>query len=81
MYDVEHKELFAGIRSGNHDQQRRLHGTQHDDGHHGTNGVLHRRADRADKALNSTEDLTPACYELGDVPVPEVAMPGITKFV
>jgi hypothetical protein len=34
-----------------------------------------------DQCLNSTEDLTPKSYELGDVPVPPVAKPGLTKFV
>ncbi len=33
-----------------------------------------------DQCLNSTEDLTPARYEWGDVPVPQVAMPGLTQF-
>ena len=34
----------------------------------------------SDKALNSAEDLTPQRYEFGEVSVPEVAMPGRTKF-
>jgi hypothetical protein len=32
-------------------------------------------------ALNSKEDLTPAKYEFGPLPVAEVARPGITKFI
>jgi hypothetical protein len=32
-------------------------------------------------ALNSQEDLSPEKYEWGDVKIPEVAMPGVTKFV
>jgi hypothetical protein len=31
-------------------------------------------------AINSAEDLSPEQYAWGDVPVPQVAMPGITKF-
>src|SRR5205807_7559298 len=34
-----------------------------------------------DQALNSKEDLTPAKYEFGPLPVAEVAKPGVTKFV
>lgn len=34
-----------------------------------------------DMAWNSKEDLSPAKYELGMMPMPEVARPGITKFV
>jgi hypothetical protein len=30
--------------------------------------------------MKSQEDLTPARYEWGPVPFPEVAKPGITKF-
>jgi hypothetical protein len=34
-----------------------------------------------EQALNSREDLTPPGYEFGPLPVPPVAMPGITKFL
>ena len=34
-----------------------------------------------DQCLNSTEDLTPASYEWGDVPLAPVAKPGLTRFV
>jgi hypothetical protein len=33
-----------------------------------------------DECLNSTENLQPAKYEWGDMPVPPVAKPGITPF-
>jgi hypothetical protein len=33
-----------------------------------------------DQCLNSSEDLTPKRYEWGEVPVPTVAKPGLTKF-
>jgi predicted dehydrogenase len=81
MYEEEHKELIAGIRSG-----RPLN-----------NGLYMARSTMLaimgrmaaytgqtlswDQCLNSTEDLTPKSYELGDVPVPPVAKPGLTKFV
>jgi predicted dehydrogenase len=81
MYEVEHQELFAGIRSG-----RPLN-----------NGVYMARSTMLaimgrmaaysgqtltwDQCLNSTEDLTPAKYDFGAVPVAPVAKPGLTKFV
>jgi hypothetical protein len=34
-----------------------------------------------DMVLNSKEDLTPPKYEFGSLPMPPVAMPGVTKFV
>ena len=33
-----------------------------------------------DQAWNSQEDLTPPAYELGPLPVPPVAVPGVTEF-
>ncbi len=80
MYDVEHKEFFAGLRSGNHINNGvyMAHSTMM--------AIMGRMACytgdliEAEKAMNSTEDLSPASYEFGDVRIPEVAMPGITKF-
>jgi predicted dehydrogenase len=81
MYEVEHQELFAGIRSGNPLN----------------NGLYMARSTMLaimgrmvsysgqtltwDQCLNSKEDLTPAKYEWGAVPVPPVAKPGLTQFV
>ncbi len=31
--------------------------------------------------MQSTTDLSPKEYAWGDIPVPQVAMPGVTKFV
>jgi predicted dehydrogenase len=80
MYDVEHKELFAGIRSGNciNNGVYMAHST--------LMAIMGRMACytgeliEAEKAFNSTEDLTPERYEFGEVSVPQVAMPGRTKF-
>ena len=33
-----------------------------------------------EQALNSTEDLSPQGYAWADLPTPEIAVPGITKF-
>jgi hypothetical protein len=34
-----------------------------------------------EQALASKEDLSPARYEWGPLPVPKVAVPGVTRFV
>jgi hypothetical protein len=34
-----------------------------------------------DAAMNSQLDLSPAKYEWGDAPIPEIARPGITEFL
>jgi predicted dehydrogenase len=81
MYDEEHKALFAGIRSDNPIN----------------NGVYMARSTMMaimgrmvtysgqtltwDQCLHSSEDLTPARYEWGDVPLAPVAKPGLTSFV
>ncbi len=80
MYDVEHKELFAGIRSGdiiNNGNYMAMSTLMAIMGRMAcyTGEVIH-----GDKAMNSTEDLTPEKYEFGDVVVPEVAMPGVSRF-
>jgi hypothetical protein len=80
MYEEEHRALFAGIRSGSPQN----------------NGVYMARSTMLaimgrmasytgqtltwDQCLASTEDLTPAKYEWAAVPVPPVAMPGLTRF-
>ncbi len=81
MYEEEHKALFAAIRSSNPIN----------------NGLYMARSTMLaimgrmvsytgqtltwDQCLNSTEDLSPAKYEWGSVPVPPVAKPGLTQFV
>ena len=81
MYEEEHRALFAAIRSGAAIN----------------NGIYMARSSMMaimgrmsaytgqtltwEQCLNSTEDLTPTGYEWGDVPVPPVAKPGLTKFV
>ena len=81
MYQIEHDELFASIRNGRpiNDGVWMAHST--------LMAIMGRMACYTgqeitwDQALNSQEDLTPESYEWGDVKIPEVAMPGITKFV
>jgi predicted dehydrogenase len=81
MYQNEHNALFASIRDGK----------PINDGDWMTKSTLMAIMGRMatytgqeitwDQALNSQEDLTPAKYEMGSMPVPPVARPGVTKFV
>ena len=81
MYQAEHDEFFASIRSGKpiNNGNYMAKSTMM--------AVLGRMAAYTGKtitwedAMNSKEDLTPAKYEWGPMEVPPVAMPGITPFV
>jgi predicted dehydrogenase len=80
MYQVEHDELFASIRNGKpiNNGEYMAHST--------LMAIMARMAAYTgqqitwDMAMKSQADLTPARYEWGPVPFPEVAKPGITKF-
>lgn len=81
MYQIEHDELFAGIRGAN----------PINNGDYMCKSTMLAISGRMaaytgkkltwDEVMNSQEDLTPAAYEWGDIPVPAVAVPGKTKFV
>ena len=81
MYEVEHDELFAGIRSGNpiNNGQYMAHST--------LLAIMGRMASYTgqeitwDQAMNSTEDLSPPSYQWGTAPEVVIARPGITRFV
>jgi predicted dehydrogenase len=80
MYQNEHNELFASIRSGN----------PINNGDYMAKSTLMAIMGRMatytgqeiswEQALNSREDLTPPRYEWGPLPVAPVARPGITTF-
>jgi predicted dehydrogenase len=80
-YQNEHDELFASIRNG-----KRIN-----DGEWMAKSTLMAIMGRMatytgqeiiwEKALGSKQDLSPKKYEFGELPTPEVARPGITKFV
>jgi predicted dehydrogenase len=80
-YQVEHDELFQGIRDGKpvNNGESLAKST--------LLAIMGRLATYTgqeitwDMAWNSKEDLTPASYEWGDLPMPPVAMPGKTKYV
>lgn len=79
MYDVEHKELFAAIRSGN----------TINNGEYMTDSTLMAIMGReacytgqeitSEQMFNSKQHLAPAKYEWTNVEVPAVAQPGQTK--
>ncbi|MEQ8785028.1 MAG: Gfo/Idh/MocA family oxidoreductase [Pirellulaceae bacterium] len=80
MYDVEHKELYAGIRSGNliNNGEYMSYST--------LMAIMGREACYTgqtidwETAINSKQKLGPDTYEWGDVATPEIAMPGVTTF-
>lgn len=80
MYQNEHDELFASIRKGSpiNDGDRMAQST--------LLAIMGRMATYTgqeitwEMAMNSKQDLSPAKYEFGPLPFPEVAKPGITKF-
>jgi predicted dehydrogenase len=82
MYQVEHDELFASIRAGKpiNNGEYMCKST--------LLAIMGRMATYTgqvitwEKALNSKEDLTPPAYDWDvKLPVPPVAMPGMTKFI
>jgi predicted dehydrogenase len=81
MYQNEHDDLFASIRSGKliNDGEWMARST--------LLAVMGRMASYTgqvitwEMAMNSKEDLSPPRYEFGPLPVAPVAMPGLTRFV
>lgn len=81
MYDVEHKELFAAIRSGE----------TINNGDYMCKSTLMAILGREvcytgqtvtwEQMLDSEQNLSPSVYQWGDVEIPKVAIPGKTKFV
>lgn len=81
MYQVEHDELFAGIRAGKplNNGEYMAKST--------LLAIMGRMATYTgqeitwEQAMNSTQDLSPEKYAWGAAPKIEIARPGITKFV
>ncbi len=81
MYQTEHDEMFAAIRSG----------TPINNGLYASRSTLLAIMGRMaaytgqvitwDMALNSQENLSPAAYTWGDAPKREVPRPGVTRYV
>lgn len=80
-YQIEHDELFASIRNG----------TPINNGDYMTKSTMMAIMGRMsaytgkaltwEQALASQEDMTPRVYTLGSLPKPEIAIPGVTRFV
>lgn len=81
MYQVEHDELFAGIRAGEplNNGEYMAHSTML--------AIMGRMATYTgqeitwDNAMNSKQDLSPEQYAWGSAPKYPIAVPGVTKFV
>jgi len=79
LYQTEHDELFASIRSGkpiNNGEYMAKSSLLAIQGRMATYTGL---VVTWEQAMNSTEDLTPAKYEWGPIATPTIAMPGMTK--
>jgi predicted dehydrogenase len=81
MYQTEHDELFASIRSGKPINNGEYMARSTLLAIMGRMAAYTGKVITWDMALNSREDLTPPRYEWGTIATPEVAMPGRTKFV
>ena len=80
MYDVEHQELFAGIRSGNPINNGLYMARSTMLGIMGRMACYTGQTLTWDQCINSKEDLSPSNYGWGDAPKAVVAKPGLTQF-
>ena len=81
MYQNEHDEFFASIRSGNPINNGDYMSRSTMMAILGRMSAYTGKSITWEEAMNSQLDLTPPSYEWGPLPVAPVAMPGITKFV
>jgi predicted dehydrogenase len=82
MYQAEHDELFASIRSGQPINNGEYMAKSTLLAIMGRMAAYTGQVITWDMALKSQEDLRPAAYDWHiKLPVPSVAMPGVTKFV
>lgn len=81
MYDVEHKELFASIRAGKPIFNGDYMATSSMLAIMGRMTTYTGKTLTWDQCLNSKLDLSPPKYEMGDLEMRPVAMPGKTPFV
>ncbi|MCA9063114.1 MAG: Gfo/Idh/MocA family oxidoreductase [Planctomycetaceae bacterium] len=79
MYQIEHNELFAGIRAGNIINNGDYMCKSTMLAISGRMAAYTGKKLTWDEALNSPEDLSPPAYDWIDIPVPDVAIPGRTK--
>ena len=81
MYDVEHKELFAGLRSGEHINNGEYMSYSTLMAIMGREACYTGKEITSEQAINSMTRLGPEVYEWGDIDVPKIAKPGKTKLV
>jgi predicted dehydrogenase len=79
MYQHEHNELFASIRSGRPINNGEYMAKSTLMGVMGRMACYTGQLITWEQALNSTEDLLPARLEWGPLPTPPVARPGVTR--
>lgn len=81
LYQVEHDELFAGIRAGKPINNGEYMAKSSLLAIMGRMATYTGQEITWDMAWKSTEDLTPPRYEWGEIPAPPIAVPGATRFV
>jgi len=81
MYDVEHRELFAGLRSGNHINNGDYMSYSTLMAIMGREACYTGQTLTSDQVLNSETRLGPTEYEWGAGVAEKVATPGVTKLV
>jgi hypothetical protein len=81
MYQTEHDELFASIRSGKPINNGQYAASSTLLAIMGRMAAYTGKVITWEMALNSKEDLSPAQYAWGDAPRRPVPRPGVTKFV
>ena len=81
MYQVEHDQLFASIRSGNPINNGEYMAKSTLLAIMGRMATYTGKKITWEQAMNSKEDLTPKKYAWGEAPEVTIAKPGITKFV
>ncbi len=81
VYQTEHDELFASIRSGKPINNGEYMAKSSLLAIMGRMATYTGQAITWEQAMNSKEDLTPEKYEWGSIPTPAIAMPGITQFI
>ncbi len=81
MYDNEHVEMMASIRSGKPNNNGLYMAQSTMMGIMGRMVCYTGQTLTWDQCVNSKENLTPARYEFGPIPTPQVAKPGLTQFV
>lgn len=80
MYQLEHDKLFASIRSGEPINNGLYMAQSTMMAIMGRMSAYTGQEITWEQAMSSKEDFSPAAYELGSAPIPNVARPGITEF-